>query len=67
MMTTCAGCRYERPNGKCSDPCWKVGEQVTYDGPRLCWEARDPGRDPKSGIIRFLDKVFDARANKRKA
>lgn len=36
---TCDGCRYQQADGVCADPAWPVHEQVTDNGPRLCYEV----------------------------
>jgi hypothetical protein len=51
--TSCDGCRYKRPGGKCADPTWTVGEQVTDGGPRLCYE--DPQTVNEGLVLSVLE------------
>ena len=48
---TCDGCRYKRPGGVCADPTWSVGQQVTDDGPRLCYDPALPDALPEFAAV----------------
>ena len=49
--TSCDGCRYKRPGGVCADPAWSVGQQVTDDNPRLCYDPALPDALPEFAAV----------------